>query len=54
MDKLGVGKDKYLNTVSDYGNMVSVKAISVLAYAPDHGYVKEVGDTIFFEGTAEG
>ncbi len=24
MDKLGVGKDKYLNIVSDYGNMVSV------------------------------
>ena len=39
MDKLGVGKDKYLNIVSDYGNMVSVAVPFGLAYALDHDYV---------------
>ena len=53
MDKLGVSKDKYLNIVSDYGNMVSVAVPFGLAYALDHGYVKE-GDTIFLMGTAAG
>ncbi|MBT0952007.1 3-oxoacyl-[acyl-carrier-protein] synthase III C-terminal domain-containing protein [Streptococcus infantis] len=53
MDKLGVGKDKYLNIVSDYGNMVSVAVPFGLAYALDYGYVKE-GDTIFLMGTAAG
>ena len=53
MDKLGVGKDKYLNIVSDYGNMVSVAVPFGLAYALDHGYAKE-GDTIFLMGTAAG
>ena len=53
MDKLGVSKDKYLNIVSEYGNMVSVAVPFSLAYALDHGYVKE-GDTIFLMGTAAG
>lgn len=53
MDKLGVSKDKYLNVVSEYGNMVSVAVPFGLAYALDHGYVKE-GDTIFLMGTAAG
>lgn len=53
MDKLGVSKDKYLNIVSDYGNMVSVAVPFGLAYALDHDYVKE-GDTIFLMGTAAG
>ena len=53
MDKLGVSKDKYLNIVSDYGNMVSVAVPFGLAYALDHGYVKE-GGTIFLMGTAAG
>ena len=53
MDKLGVSKDKYLNSVSEYGNMVSVAVPFGLAYALDHGYVKE-GDTIFLMGTAAG
>ena len=53
MDKLGVGKDKYLNIVRDYGNMVSVAVPFGLAYALDHGYVKK-GDTIFLMGTAAG
>ena len=53
MDKLGVNKDKYLNIVSEYGNMVSVAVPFGLAYALDHGYVKE-GDTIFLMGTAAG
>ena len=53
MDKLGVSKDKYLNIVSEYGNMVSVAVPFGLAYALDHGYVKE-GDTIFLTGTAAG
>ena len=52
-DKLGVSKDKYLNIVSEYGNMVSVAVPFGLAYALDHGYVKE-GDTIFLMGTAAG
>ena len=53
MDKLGVSKDKYLNIVSEYGNMVSVAVPFGLAYALDHGYVKE-GDTVFLMGTAAG
>ena len=53
MDKLGVSKDKYLNIVSEYGNMVSVAVPFGLAYALDHGDVKE-GDTIFLMGTAAG
>ena len=53
MDKLGVSKDKYLNIVSEYGNMVSVAVPFSLAYALEHGYVKE-GDTIFLMGTAAG
>ena len=53
MDKLGVSKDKYLNIVSEYGNMVSVAVPFGLAYALDHDYVKE-GDTIFLMGTAAG
>ena len=53
MDKLGVSKDKYLNIVSEYGNKVSVAVPFGLAYALDHGYVKE-GDTIFLMGTAAG
>ena len=53
MEKLGVDENKYLNIVSDYGNMVSVAVPFGLAYALDHGYVKE-GDTIFLMGTAAG
>ena len=41
------------NIVSDYGNMVSVAVPFGLAYALDHGYVRE-GDTIFLMGTAAG
>ena len=53
MGKLSVDEDKYLNLVTDYGNMVSVAVPFGLAYALDHGYVKE-GDTIFLMGTAAG
>ena len=53
MGKLGVDEDKYLNLVTDYGNMVSVAVPFGLAYALVHGYVKE-GDTIFLMGTAAG
>ena len=53
MGKLGVDEDKYLNLVTDYGNMVSVAVPFGLAYALDHGYVKEE-DTIFLMGTAAG
>ena len=53
MGKLGVDEDKYLNLVTDYGNMVSVAVPFGLAYALDRGYVKE-GDTIFLMGTAAG
>ncbi|WP_347087068.1 3-oxoacyl-[acyl-carrier-protein] synthase III C-terminal domain-containing protein [Streptococcus rubneri] len=53
MEKLGVPDHQYLNIVSDYGNMVSVAVPFGLAYALDHGYVKE-GDTIFLMGTAAG
>ena len=53
MGKLGVDEDKFLNLVTDYGNMVSVAVPFGLAYALDHGYVKE-GDTIFLMGTAAG
>ena len=53
MGKLDVDEDKYLNLVTDYGNMVSVAVPFGLAYALDHGYVKEE-DTIFLMGTAAG
>ena len=53
MGKLGVDEDKYLNLVTDYGNMVSVAVPFGLAYALNHGYLKE-GDTIFLMGTAAG
>ncbi len=51
MDKLESAKTSTLNIVSDYGNMVSVPF--GLAYALDHGYVKE-GDTIFLMEPQQG
>ena len=53
MGKLGVPKNKYLNLVADYGNMVSVSVPFGLAYALDHGLVKQ-GQTIALMGTAAG
>ena len=53
MGKLGVDEDKYLNLVSDYGNMVSVSVPFGLAYSLDHGLVKE-GDVVYLMGTAAG
>ena len=53
MEKLGVDEDKYLNLVSDYGNMVSVSVPFGLAYSLDHGLVKE-GDVVYLMGTAAG
>ena len=53
MEKLGVPENKYLDIVSDYGNMVSVSVPFGLAYSLDRGLVKE-GDTIYLLGTAAG
>lgn len=53
MEKLGIPTDKYLDIVSDYGNMVSVSVPFGLAYSLDRGLVKE-GDTIYLLGTAAG
>lgn len=53
MEKLGVPGNKYLDIVSDYGNMVSVSVPFGLAYSLDGGLVKE-GDTIYLLGTAAG
>lgn len=53
MEKLGVPENKYLDIVSDYGNMVSVSVPLSLAYSLDRGSVKE-GDTIYLLGTAAG
>lgn len=53
MEKLGITTDKYLDIVSDYGNMVSVSVPFSLAYSLDRGLVKE-GDTIYLLGTAAG
>ena len=53
MEKLGVPESKYLDIVSDYGNMVSVSVPFGLAYSLDRGLVKE-GDAIYLLGTAAG
>ena len=53
MEKLGVPGNKYLDIVSDYGNMVSVSVPFGLAYSLDRGLVKE-GDAIYLLGTAAG
>ena len=53
MEKLGISTDKYLDIVSDYGNMVSVSVPFGLAHSLDRGLVKE-GDTIYLLGTAAG
>ena len=53
MGKLGVDEDKYLNLVSDYGNMVSVSVPFGLAYSLDHSLAKE-GDVVYLMGTAAG
>lgn len=53
MEKLGIPTDKYLDIISDYGNMVSVSVPFSLAYSLDRGLVKE-GDTIYLLGTAAG
>ena len=53
MEKLEIPTDKYLDIVSDYGNMVSVSVPFGLAYSLDRGLVKE-GDTIYLLGTAAG
>lgn len=53
MEKLGVPENKYLDIISDYGNMVSVSVPFGLAYSSDRGLVKE-GDTIYLLGTAAG
>lgn len=53
MEKMGIEQDKYLNLVTDYGNMVSVSVPFGLAYSLDHGLVKE-GDIVYLMGTAAG
>lgn len=53
MEKLTVPEHKYLNLVTDYGNMVSVSVPFGLCYALEHGLVTS-GSTIALLGTAAG
>lgn len=53
MKKMGIGKDKYINNVQKYGNMVSAPVPYVLCEAVEEGKVKR-GDTVLLLGTAAG
>ena len=53
MKKLGIPKEKYIDIVQDYGNMVSVSVPFTFCKALEAGKVKE-GDTIILTGTAAG
>ena len=53
MKKLGVDKDRYIDVVAEYGNMISASVPFALCYALETEKVKS-GDTILFIGTAAG
>lgn len=53
MSKLNIPKEKYIDMVSEYGNMVSASVPLTLALALNNKKVKD-GDRIFLMGTAAG
>ncbi|WP_022819691.1 3-oxoacyl-[acyl-carrier-protein] synthase III C-terminal domain-containing protein [Fusobacterium russii] len=53
MAKLNIPENKYINLVSEYGNMVSASVPMTLCLALDKSKIKE-GDKIFLIGTAAG
>lgn len=53
MSRLGIPKDKYIDIVPEYGNMVSVAIPHAFMWAIDHGKIKK-GDTVLLIGTAAG
>ncbi len=53
MSKLGIAEEKYINIVSEYGNMVSASVPSTLYFALKENKIKR-GDKILLIGTAAG
>ena len=53
MEKLGVPKDKYIDEVKEFGNMVSASVPMTLAHALEKQKIKN-GDIILLIGTAAG
>lgn len=53
MKKIGISKDKYIDIVKDYGNMVSASVPFTLCKTIEDGKIKK-GDTILLCGTAAG
>ena len=53
MPKLGFSKDKYIDRVAQYGNMVSASVPFALCEAEEMGWVKH-GDLVLLMGTAAG
>ena len=53
MQKLGIEKDKFLDEVKEFGNMVSVSVPITLVHGLENGRIKS-GNTILLIGTAAG
>ena len=53
MQKLGFDKNKFIDEVKDFGNMVSASVPLTLAHALENKKIKK-GDLIFLIGTAAG
>lgn len=53
MKRMEIPRDKYVDIVKDYGNMVSASIPYALIYALENGIVKK-GDTVMLVGTAAG
>lgn len=53
MKKLNISREKYIDMVKEYGNMVSVSIPFAMCKALDEGKIKR-GDTIMLTGTAAG
>jgi len=53
MEKLGVPKDRFINEVKEFGNMVSASVPLALAHGLENRKIKN-GDTILLIGTAAG
>ena len=53
MEKLGVPKDRFINEVKEFGNMVSASVPLTLAHGLENRKIKN-GDTILLIGTAAG
>lgn len=53
MQKLGIEKDKFLDEVKEFGNMVSASVPITLVHGLENGRIKS-GNTILLIGTAAG